>query len=413
MTKPTAAASPSRWAYDFIYLPLGSAGFGGAERSLLDLAGRMAAQGKHVLVLAETALKITPFPDEAAHRGLELRWVDWAPEHGLMHNLRAALACFRGLSVRLIHFNISWRRGMWLIPLVARLTTHAILVGSMRAMPDPANLVPRKRYLFNLVQGPQLWRLPALAIGRVWARALHVTVSVNRDDYPKRLIAEYGFTREKMRVIYNGIEVPEHLPSFEEKRTVRTNYGFKDSDFVVCYFGRLSAEKGIYHLLDALAGLPPQVVALIIGEGPQEAELKAQVERLGVTSRVRFAGFLSRPESVVAACDLVAVPSIWYEAFGRTVVEALALGVPVVASRIGGMAELFEDSVHGLYVPAGDSTALRLSIDNFVEDPLTTQSMGLAGREWVKQHYAVERVVAEYSKLYRQLLKMEIAAWGK
>ncbi len=116
----TAAA----WTWDLVYLPLGSAGFGGAERSLLDLAGRMAARGKRVLLLAEPALHSTPFAAEATARGLSVRWVDWAPERSLLGKLRVAWPVLRTLNARLLHFNISWRRGMWLIPLLARTITR-------------------------------------------------------------------------------------------------------------------------------------------------------------------------------------------------------------------------------------------------------------------------------------------------
>jgi glycosyltransferase involved in cell wall biosynthesis len=107
---------------------------------------------------------------------------------------------------------------------------------------------------------------------------------------------------------------------------------------------------------------------------------------------------------IVAAFDLVAVPSVWYEAFGRTVVEALAMQVPVIASRIGGMAELFEDGVHGHYVPAGDRDALAAAIAALATDPAARRAMGRAGRAWVQERYAMERVAAEYARLYRELL---------
>ncbi len=392
------------WTWDLVYLPLGSAGFGGAERSLLDLAGRMAAQGQRVLLLAEPALRQTPFAAEAAARSLSVRWVDWAPERALLSKLRVAWPVLRTLDARLLHFNISWRRGMWLIPLLARLASRARLIGSMRAMPDPAELIPRRQWLGGRLRAPQLWRLPDLLVGRIWARCLHLTVSVNRDDYPPRLIAEYGFSATRLRVIYNGISVPEQLPTPAERQSTRAHFGFSDRHCVVCYFGRLSSEKGVQHLLDALATLPGEVVAVLIGDGPQRPELEAQVTRLGLEARVRFAGFIAHPEPIVAAFDLVAVPSIWYEAFGRTVVEALAMQVPVVASRIGGMAELFEDGVHGHYVPAGDRDALAAAIAALATDPAVRQAMGRAGRAWVQERYAMERVAAEYARLYRALL---------
>ena len=143
-------------SFDLVFLPLGAAAFGGAERSLLDLAGRMRARGHRVLILAEEALRSTPFAALASERDVELRWVGWAPERGYISNLRAAIQTFLLLRARVIHFNISWRQRMWIIPLVARVLCRARLIGSMRAMPEPAENTPRRRYLFGLVPGLQL-----------------------------------------------------------------------------------------------------------------------------------------------------------------------------------------------------------------------------------------------------------------
>lgn len=391
-------------SYDITYLPLGSAGWGGAERSLLDLAARSAARGKRILILAERALERSPFCDEARSRDIDIRWVDWAPERSFLDNLRSAFHILHRLDTRVIHFNISWRRGMCWIPLLARALTSAKLVGSMRAMPDLRTRVARKRYLMGLVPGLQLWIVPDLLRGRVWARTMHVTVSVNRSDYPPRLISEYGFRPERLDVIYNGVEIPARLPTEDDRQSVRSQLGVTDEHFVVCYFGRIASEKGIKHLLVALPGCPAHVRLVVIGEGPDEERLKALCLTLGLSDRVLFVGFVARPEPIVAACDLVAVPSTWNEAFGRTVVEALSYQVPVVASRVGGMAELFVDREHGFYVPPADPSALREAITEFASDPTAARRMGIKGREWVAERYSMERVARDYSILYDNLL---------
>ena len=397
-----ATSVPTR--YDLTYVPLGSAGWGGAERSLLDLADRTARQGKRVLLLAEQALKASPFEEVARARNLDIRWVDWAPHQSLRHNLRAAQAAFRNLDSALIHFNISWRDGMSLIPVLARMLTRSRLIGSMRALPDPADQTPRKRHLGGLIPGLRLWTIPDRIRGMLWARSLHLAVSVNRDDYPKRMIDTFGFRPERIRVVYNGVEIPARLPDKNAYTEIRKTYHYSADDFVVCYFGRISAEKGVRYLLEALVGQPPSVRLLVIGEGPEEAALRETARQLGVFERVTFAGFLAQPEVVVAACDLVAVPSIWHEAFGRTVVEALAHEVPVVASRIGGMAELFNHGEHGLYVPPADSAALCQAIGSLAVDRARARQMGARGRDWVMSRFTMERVARDYNALYDELL---------
>jgi len=390
--------------YDLIYLPLGAAAFGGAERSLLDLAGGAVARGKRVLTLAEPALKDTLFPALAAERGVDLAWVDWAPERSLLHVVRSAIATFRRYRAPVIHFNISWRPGMWSVPVVARLLTSARLIGSMRAMPDPHGLIPAKRH-FGFVPGMRLWHVPEVIVGHVWARALHSTVSINRDDFPARLIRHYGYRRDRLRVIYNGVHIPAALPSPDERTESRRRFGFSDRDFLLCCAGRVSTEKGIAHLVRAMEGTPPECCLAIVGDGPARAELEVEVKERGLADRVRFLGFQADPYGIIGASDVVVVPSTWYEAFGRTVVEAMAYGVPVVASRIGGMGELFDSGVEGLLVPAGDPDALRDALTALARDRNATSEMGGRARALARERYSFDRVLEQYLTAYDELSK--------
>lgn len=387
---------------DIAYLPLGAAAFGGAERSLLDLACEMVKRGSSVIVLAGEALRDTPFPHIAAERGIPIEWVGLAPEKGLVDNLREAIRVFRRYAPRIIHFNISWRRRMWVVPVVARLWSKAKLIGSMRAMPDPHELVPRKRHL-GFLPGLRLWHLPELVVGRVWARTLHVTVSINAKDIPRRLAQNYGFPTARIRVIYNGIAAPSQLPTVDQKDSIRRSLGVQEGGLLIAYSGRLSKEKGVDVLVRALGRMPESYRLVLVGEGPQRDELRQLVGELGLSERVYFAGFLRDPNTVVGAADIVVVPSLWYEAFGRVVVEAMALGVPVLASRIGGMAELFDDGVEGWYAPPNDPAALASVLARFDTDRETLRLAGVAARRLVKTRYSLDRVQQQYSELYTTL----------
>jgi glycosyltransferase involved in cell wall biosynthesis len=387
---------------DVVYLPLGAAAMGGAERSLLDLAGEMVRRGKRVLILAEEALRSTPFPAIAADRGIDVEWVDWAPEKSRARNFLAAIRVFRRLQVRLIHFNVAWRRGMWTVPLAARLVSRATLLGSMRAMAGPRELVPRRRH-FGFVPGMQLWLLPDLLIGRVWAGTLDVTVSINAHDYPERMIAEYGFRPDRLRVIYNGVRLPEQLPSIDDIARLRASLGLDSDDFFVCYSGRVSREKGIHLVVDALANLPAHYKLILVGDGPQTDELAEQAARLGIAGRLVFTGFTEDPYRIMAAADVLVVPSTWYEAFGRVVVEAMSYGVPVIASRTGGMAELFTDHQEGLYVPVGDVQAIERALRFMGEHGEGRKAMGRLGRSLVATKYSLARVAQDYAALYDEL----------
>jgi len=390
--------------HDIVYLPLGAAAFGGAERSLLELAEAMKGCGKRVIVFAEEALKRTSFADAAAKAGIDVQWVDWAPERSAAHNFLAALSTFRRFPARVIHFNMSWRRNMWAVPLAARVATSAQLIGTMRAMPDPHDLVPRRRY-FGFVPGLQLWHVPERIAGKVWSMLLDLTVSINAIDFPTRLARDFGFDRRRIKVIPNGIRVRRELCDGETRARKRAALGVQPDDIAVCYAGRLSSEKGVDDLLRAMAALPSRYKAVIAGDGPEEANLRTLAQELGVAARTFFIGFTEDVDEAMAACDVVAVPSTCYEAFGRSVVEGMNEGVPVVASRIGGLAEVFADGIEGFYFEPRSITQLAGRIHALGDAATLRQSMGNAARRRVAADYSIERVIQQHVDLYAHLLR--------
>jgi glycosyltransferase involved in cell wall biosynthesis len=385
--------------YDIVYLPLGAAAYGGAEHSLLDLAHAMAGLGRSVLVLAEPALRTTSFARDAAARGIQVEWVNWASGDPRIKVFLAAWRTFRHIRPRIIHFNISWRRSMWLVALAARLFTRASTVGTMRAIPERRTSVPSKRHLLGL-PGIGLWYVPDLVRGRIWAALLDDTVSVNRAAFPERLVREFGFSASHVHVIYNGLHLPSVPLNFSERERCRSARGFAPKDFVVAYVGRLTAVKGVDVLLQAFARLRGAARLWVIGDGEQEAELRILAGELGIADRVRFEGYTDAAATLVGAADVCAVPSLWEEAFGRVLVESLAQAVPVVASRIGGMQELLDDGIHGFLVPPADVAALAASLQTFADDTERRLFAGHAGRRMVQQRFSIERVVAEYQALY-------------
>jgi glycosyltransferase involved in cell wall biosynthesis len=388
--------------YDILYLPLGAAAYGGAERSLLELASAQQASGRRVLVGYEAALKATPFIEHARQQGLTLVEVGWAPGQPLRSICRAALGMARGVQAGLVHFNISWRQGMWAVPLMFRLGSRARLVGTMRAMPEPYERIPRGR-VFGVVPSPRLWMWPDLAMGRVWARCLHATVSVNRDDYPPRLVKEFAFRERALSVIYNGVKVPGRAPSAEDKAMAKRALGYTDAELLVAYVGRVSAEKGLRYMIDALPACGPQVRLVIAGEGDELDAIRQRAAAAGVLDRVRFLGFVERPFEVFTAADIAVVPSLWNEAFGRVVVEAMACRTAVIATSVGGMRELFEHGQEGLFVPKEDAMALAAAVNSMAANPEQLQAMQQRGRQLAEDRYSTGRVAREYGELYERV----------
>ena len=389
--------------HDVVYFPLGAAAFGGAERSILELAAAQQGAGKRVLVCYERALAGTDFPAQAATMGLPLVSVDWAPEQPLAQVARSVWRLLRQLDADVIHFNISWRRRMWCVPLIARLASRAKLVGTMRAMPEPLSDLPRRRH-FGFIPGLRLWAWPDFIVGRAWAHALHATVSVNRDNYPPRLVRAFGFPRSRLSVIYNGVYMPAALPTAQDRLAARSGFALDPHAFIVAFVGRVSPEKGLRYLIDAVAQCAAPVQLVVAGDGSDLEPMRQRVESQNRGGRVRFLGYVSPAAAVFTAADVIVVPSLSSEAFGRVVVEAMACGAVVVASAVGGMQEIFEHRRQGLLVPKADTGAIARALDELAADSAWLGKLAQAAFAHARHTFSTERVCSQYSALYADLV---------
>jgi glycosyltransferase involved in cell wall biosynthesis len=164
------------------------------------------------------------------------------------------------------------------------------------------------------------------------------------------------------------------------------------------YIGRLSPEKGVQVVLDAWQQLEDEPLT-IVGDGPDRVALEAYA-RQHVPSQVRFLGHLN----VEACLDLikqarvVIMPSLWYETFGRVIIEAYGCGKPVIASRLGAMAELIQDNTTGLLFTPGDANDLATKLYQLLSSPERCQRMGVAARQVFEREFTAAE---NYSRLIR------------
>ncbi len=170
----------------------------------------------------------------------------------------------------------------------------------------------------------------------------------------------------------------------------------------VLYFGRLVDYKGVDVLIDAMRSLPDAKLR-IVGTGPQEGDLRLLAKDM---KNVSFDGFLSGSKlwDAVRRARVVVVPSVWYEAFGLTALEAMALGRPVIASNLGGLAEIVEDEVSGRIVKAGDVGALARAIKSFTDDPSYANSLGEAARHRALELGDPEEHLERIMEIYREVI---------
>jgi glycosyltransferase involved in cell wall biosynthesis len=170
----------------------------------------------------------------------------------------------------------------------------------------------------------------------------------------------------------------------------------------VLYFGRLSPEKGLLTLLDAVERLS-DVTLVLCGDGPLRKQLEERVS--GAKSRVRFTGHLKKPDvdAAVRRSTAVVLPSEWPENAPFTVLEAMAAGIPVVVSNMGGLPELIRGG-GGLVFEAGSSTELSARILELWENAELARELGLRGKRFVAEELTEMRHVDELERLYQKAL---------
>jgi glycosyltransferase involved in cell wall biosynthesis len=179
--------------------------------------------------------------------------------------------------------------------------------------------------------------------------------------------------------------------------------------------GRLVPRKGYEIIIEALTRLPETEVLIAGGAGkdgatpePEHDRLVAVAERLGVADRVRLIGQVARADmpALLRSADLV-VCSPWYEPFGIVPLEAMACGVPVVASAVGGMLDTVVDSVTGVLIPPRDPVALADVVGPLLESPIRRAEFARAGLERVRSCYSWDRVAADTAAVYEQTARCQ------
>lgn len=226
----------------------------------------------------------------------------------------------------------------------------------------------------------------------------------------KRDLLQRGYDAERLSVIPNGIDC-EHFRLPGNGEAVRREWSIPPDAPVVGVLARLLRIKGQDVFLRAaalIASTNPQVRFVIVGDNnidqQYKEELKELTRRLGLEDRVIFTGFRTDVPDLLAALSVVVSPSLGLEGLSNSLLESMAAGVPVVATRVGGTPEIVEDGVSGLLVPPGDPEALAAALSRLLQDRITAKRLGQSARRQVFSRYSLEQAVASTERLYHDLL---------
>jgi glycosyltransferase involved in cell wall biosynthesis len=209
----------------------------------------------------------------------------------------------------------------------------------------------------------------------------------------------------RMTVILNGLEV-RPLPEADDLVRRRSELGWAPGRPVIGTVSRLHRQKGIVHLLHAgprIFRAVPESRIVVVGDGPQADRMRREARRLRLGDRCLFLGAKEDAAALMALFDIFVLPSLW-EGLPFVLVEAAALGKPIVATAVDGVPEILEDGRTGLLVPPGDPEALAAAVIRLLRDKSEAESLAEKARSLVPPRFPLRRMVEQTQGLYLELL---------
>jgi glycosyltransferase involved in cell wall biosynthesis len=241
-----------------------------------------------------------------------------------------------------------------------------------------------------------------------WKYTHTADLVVTCSGYIKQSLIRSGVPAAKIEVIYAAIKWPELPPSASNRSGARAAWGFGEQDFVAGHVGAFTSEKGQDIAIEAAALLIqrlPSARIVLAGEVSEEALGNLRRRYPGLEGHVHLPGYVPDLEAFFAGLDLFIMPSRG-EGFGISALQAMAHGVPVVASRVGGLPEIIEDGETGWLIPPGSPQALAEAIVHAASDRARLREMGLKARERARQ-FSSELMVERTEAVYEKLLRLE------
>ena len=252
----------------------------------------------------------------------------------------------------------------------------------------------------------EAWLLGArahVALDRWMARRADAVIAVS-GAVKAHMVEREGIAAGKIEVIRLGFDFASLSPTAADRRRVREELG-GDSGYVIGCIGRLFRNKGQQYLLQAARALVTQIPDLrlvLVGSGDR-TPLERMARDHGLADRITFLGHRTDVPACIAAMDLVVHPSL-SEAFSQVIVETMAVGTPLIATQVGGAAEVIQDGETGMLVPPADVEAMRAAISRLHGDRRRAEYMAAAGRAFVRSQFTVERTVDEHARFYERVL---------
>jgi len=199
-----------------------------------------------------------------------------------------------------------------------------------------------------------------------------------------------GVPPQKVKVIHNSVSIQKFNPALIDRHGIREELGLKREHILVGTVGRIHRGKGVYELLsalDMLVGKYPMLKLMYVGEGPEMSGLQVQARKSILDGKIIFAGIRKDMERMYAAMDIFALPS-YNEGLPTVLVEAMAMGKPVIGTTVGGIPEIIEKDVNGILIPPQNDRAIAEAITKYLDDDEFRVRTSSQGRRTVEEGFS-------------------------
>ncbi len=354
--------------------------FGSLEEQILVLAKSLSSAGGALIPVFGA-----PIDSETAG---QYREVGFIPESLDLHKFSLAslwrlLSLVRRNRIDVVHWN-------FYSPINPYMLAMSILVpGVQHFLTDHNSRIPNE----TISPGSLKKRCKKILLSR-YSRVLCIS------DFVQKELQNQQVWPNPSRCTY-FINTARFRPDRPLRLRSRTEMGLAEpGPFVILFVGMLINWKGLDVAIRSMSQLPESTVLLVVGNGPAEREFRELVTSLQLDHRVRFVGHQRNVEFYMQAADCFVCPSMWEEAVGLVNLEALASGLPVVASRIGGIPEFIDDKVTGLLFNPGDVQGLADRVNFLIENPRILKTMSHKARTYAVEKFSIQKRVADYVELY-------------
>jgi L-malate glycosyltransferase len=368
-----------------VFFLVDSLQIGGTETQAVELALRL-DPARYAVTLGCLRMR---GPLLAKLEGSRLSVMEWDARggvnspSGIYQILRLARFLRRG-RFDVVHTHDLWSNLLG-IP-AARLARVPVLISSRRDLAHLAWYTPRRRKILRHLQ------------------ALSSAVLVNSGQIREQLVREDGFPPEFIRVVHNGIDLDRFSTIAPDRQ--RFFPGLETSTLIVATGNMHSNVKGHPTLIEAarhICSKFPRVRFVLIGDGRRRAEVESKIVDLGLEQKILLLGSRQDVPELLACCDIAVLPSR-AEGFSNALLEYMAVGLPIVATRVGGNVEIIQHRTNGLLVSPDDPADLGGAISCLLENPTLASQLGTAARERVRRYFGLDQLTANVDALYTELL---------